>query len=465
MMADPALLTATEQARLIRKGKLSPVELLEAAFARIGLLNDRLGAFITVMNEQATADAQRAETAVARKASLGLLHGVPIALKDNYETKGVRTTAGSRVFEDNVPDRDATVVERLREAGAVIIGKTHLNEFALGPVVLGEVRNPWGLDRSPGGSSCGSGVAVAASMCPIAMGHDTGGSTRIPAALCGVVGLKQTYGRVSRHGVLPLAWSLDHPGPLTRSVEDAALTLAAIADYDPKDPTSSRAKVSSYVRALRGGVKGLRLGIPRELFFDLVDPEVKQAVNDGVKLLQGLVASVREVSVPLVTEVEEFGQVIMRTEAVAIHEDAMAQSPEKYGQAFLAQLRARKFTLATDYIKAQRLRRVLRCQFLDALTKVDVIVTPTTAIPAPPLDQSSYAIQGKPVTPSYALGAFTRPFNQTGMPAITVPCGFTSDGLPIGLQVAGRPFGEGTVLRVAYTFERHTEWHKRRPQL
>lgn len=464
-MTDLAQLTATEQAALIRRRKASPMEVLEATLARIHSLNARLNSFITLMEDEARGAARRAEEALQDGSPLGPLHGVPVALKDNFETKGVRTTAGSRVLEDHVPDHDATVVRRLREAGAIIVGKTHLSEFACAPTVFGDMRNPWNLERLAGVSSGGSAAAVAASLCPIATGHDTGGSIRIPASFSGVVGLKGTYGRVSRYGVLPFAWSFDTAGPLTRTVEDSALTLSVIAGHDPKDPTSSKVRVPNYVRALRGGIKGLRIGLPKEWFFDVVDAEVEQGVRDGVRAMEGLGASTRQVSVPMVTDCLEIGNSIHWAEAAAYHEEDMQRCPEKYGPFLLLRLHAGRLISAPDYVKAQRLRRVLRGQFLEALAEVDVIVTPTTPIVAPLLNQTSYAINGKPVPVMNALAAFTLPFNETGLPALSVPCGFTREGLPIGMQIIGKPFDEPTVLRVGHTFQRHTDWHKRRPSL
>lgn len=464
-MTDLALMTAIEQARLIRTGKASAAEVIEATLNRVQSLNSKLNAFITVLEKEARAEARQADAAVRRGGPLGPLHGVPVALKDNFETKGVRTTGGSRVLEDNSPDHDAAVVERLRGAGAIIVGKTHLGEFAMAPNAFGETRNPWNLERSPGASSSGSGAAVAASLCPIAMGHDTGGSIRIPASFCGVVGVKGTYSRVSRYGVLPADWSFDNAGPLTRTVEDAALTLGVIAGYDQRDPTSSKRKVPSYVRALRGGVKGVRIGLAKEWFFDVVDTQVKQGVLDAVRVLEGLGAVAREVSVPLVTRSPEIGYTIQWAEIAAYHEEDMQRCPEKYGPGLIKSLRAGSLIPATDYIKAQRLRRVQRGQFLQVLSEVDVLVSPTTPIVAPLLTETQPKINGKPAPAvyAYALAAFTFPFNQTGLPAVSLPCGFTREGLPIGMQVVGRPFEEGTALRVAHTFEGETEWHKRRP--
>ncbi len=464
-MPNPATLSAAQQARLVRRRKLSAVELVTATLDRIERLNPVLNAFITVTASQALREARLADRALAKGQEPRPLHGVPVALKDNYETAGVRTTAGSRVFLENVPSEDAEVVARLRRAGAIIVGKTHLSEFARGPMAFGDVRNPWGLDRTPGGSSAGSGAAIGARMIAVAMGHDTGGSTRIPAALCGGVGLKETFGRVSRRGIMPLEWSMDNPGPITRTVEDAALVLSAIAGRDIRDPGSSDRPAHDYRRGLRGGVRGLRLGLPREWFFDVVDSEVKRAVMEAVRLFEGLGADTREVSMPSVRHTEEIGDHIVFGGAISYHEGTMASSADKYGPSFLAQLRARRFMSAADYVTAQRLRRLMRAEFLEALKDIDLIITPTTPQPAPQLGQAAFSIEGRPVSSFYSLAAFTRPFSLTGLPAMTLPCGFSRAGLPVGLQLAGRPFDEATVLRAGHAYQRHTAWHTRRPRL
>ena len=466
-MSDLASLTATEQATLIRTGRASAVDVMEATLSRISSLNNELNAFITVRSDGAMAEARLAQKAVRRGSRLGPLHGVPIAVKDNFETAGILTTAGSRVLEGNVPKEDATVVRRLRDAGAIVVGKTHLSEFAGGPTAFGDMRNPWDLSRMAGVSSGGSTAAVAASICPIGIGTDTGGSIRIPASFSGIVGVKPTYGRVSRWGAFPFNWSFDAVGPLTRTVRDAALTLGVISGYDPRDPTSSKISVPNYMRALSGGVKGLRIGLTREWFFDVVDSEVKSNVLQAVRVLQSLGALTRKVSVPLVTNSLEIGYTIQFAEASAYHQDWVDECPERYTDGSLQNRLLGRLIPATDYIKAQRLRRVLRDQFLKAFEDIDIMITPTTAIAAPLNSEMSYKINGKPEPAlyAYALAAFTFPFNQTGMPAVSVPCGFTKKGLPVGMQLIGRPFEDGTVLRVAHTYEQATEWHKARPPL
>jgi Asp-tRNA(Asn)/Glu-tRNA(Gln) amidotransferase A subunit family amidase len=463
-VTDPAELNATTQARLIREGRLSAVELVDATLGRVAKFNPTLNAFITVMGEQALADARAADEVIRKKGPNGPLHGVPIALKDNIETAGIKTTGGSRLLEDYQPTRDATVVRKLREAGAIIIGKTHLSELGLGPQIFGDVHNPWNTRHTAGYSSSGSGSAVAGSLCPVALGHDTGGSIRIPSAFCGLVGLKATYGRVSRYGVLPLNWSFDHIGPMARSVADAALVLTAIAGHDPADASSSTNLVPDFDVAV-SDLKGLRIGIPQEMFFDDVDPEIERAVWASIEILKSLGAVTREISTPMVRHTLDIGNIIQGAEATAYHEEAVARYPEKFHPFMLERLEGGHQILATDYIKAQRLRKVLHAEFVDVLRTVDVIITPTTRITAPEINQTAYTVKGKNIDLAYAVACFTFPFNQTGLPAINMPCGFSNLGLPIGMQIVGRHFDEASILKVAAAYEGATEWHKRRPVL
>ncbi len=466
-----AHLPASRLGPLIESRQVSPVEVVDAVLNRIGRFNDTLNSYLTVMETEALQSACRLGKLVQSGTYLGPLHGIPIALKDNIKTRGTPTTAGSRVLQDYVPDEDATIVARLRDAGAVIIGKTNLSEFAGGPSVFGDMKNPWNLEYLTGASSGGSGSAVAASLATAAMGHDTGGSVRLPAAWSGVVGLRQTYGRVSRHGVLPHNWDGDVVGPITKTVEDAAHVLRVLAGPDPKDPTAVDVHVPDYAAGLAGGISGLRLGIPREWFFDVVDPEIKVAVQEGIKVLEGLGALVEEVSIPHAIYILEMGLTIQIAQMSAVHEKTLKETPEKYGPMLLLILQAGKLITAADYLKAQRLRALLREDLRRAFTRVDVVVTPTTpALPtllaaiARPLEYRNM-IDGKGVEWSYATGGFTWPFSMTGTPAISVPCGFSSLGLPIGMQIAGRAFDETTVFRVAHAYEVHTDWHTKEPPL
>ena len=448
---------------MIRHRKLSPVELTEACLERVGRVDARLNAFITVAREEALRAAQQAANAITKGSYKGPLHGVPLALKDLFATAGLRTTAGSKIMADHLPAEDAEATARLKAAGAVILGKLNMHEFAFGATGVnphyGPVRNPWDTARMSGGSSSGSGAAVAAGECPAALGTDTGGSVRIPASLCGVVGLKPTYGRVSRRGVVPLSWALDHVGPLTRTVEDAAIVLGAIAGRDPLDGSSSDEPVPDYRRGLKGGLRGLRVGVPREHFFENVEAEALEALREAIGVLGKLGAEVQEVSLPHIAEAGEAVTAIILPEALAYHQRWLEERPQDYGDDVRQRLELGVGFLAVHYVQAQRLRELIVQEWRrEAFEKVDLLATPTTPIPAPGIEESE-------LQTTMTLVRFTSPFNLTGMPAISLPCGFTTGGLPIGLQLAGRWFDEGTVLRAAHAYEQATEWHKRAPPL
>ena len=464
-----ALLPLSQLAPLIRKKDLSPVELLEAVLARIERFDSQLNSYITVLADSARAEARQAEKEILNGHYRGPLHGIPVSIKDLFATRGARTTCGSKVLTDWVPDYDATAVARWREAGAILVGKTNMHEFAYGVTNnnphYGPVRNPWDLERVPGGSSGGSGAAVAASLCTASLGSDTGGSIRIPSAVCGVVGIKPTYGRVSRYGAIPLAWSIDHVGPLAKSVEDAALLLAVLAGPDPKDATGSDRPVPDYTQGLSGEVGGVRLGIPEQYFFEHVDPEILTAVQQAIRSLEQLGASAQPVSLPHLENCAAMEAHITLAEATSYHEPHMRTRIDDYGDGVRIDLEAGRYLLATDYVKSQRARALLLEVFGRAFEQVDVIVSPT--LPAfPPLIGELYVQSGD--LREHVIDAFLRfsiPYNLTGLPAISVPCGFSSSGLPIGLQIAGRAFDEPTVLRVAHAYEAHTEWHLRKPPL
>ncbi len=464
-------LTISELAALIGTRQVSPVEVTEAYLERIDEVEERVNAFITMMTDEALEAARRAEQAIQAGQYLGPLHGVPIGLKDLFYTRGVRTTAGSQVkrWAEFVPKEDATVVARLRQAGAIILGKLNLHEFAAGATSYnphyGPCRNPWDLSRITGGSSGGSGAAVAAGLCAAAMGTDTGGSVRIPAALCGVVGLKPTYGRVSRHGIVPLAWSLDHAGPLTRSVRDAALVLNAIAGHDPRDPASAQVDVPDFTRHLDEGVRGLRVGVPREFFLDSAAREVRQAVERAIAVLAGLGAAVEEVSLPSARMVPLFHSVISMSEAATYHEEVIRYYANELTPNVRQRFETGAMLPAVHYIRAQRARALVRQEMASVLEQVDVLATPAAPITAPEIGQETVTTDHGEEPVLTLLSRFTSPFNDAGNPACTVPCGFDGTGLPIGLQVAGRAFDEATVLRVAHAYEQATEWHSRRPAL
>lgn len=452
----------SEFAPRLRRGEISPVEITRDCLARIEKLNPSLNAFITVMSESALVEARSAEAEIGRGEWRGALHGIPVALKDLIDTAGVRTTAASGLYKDRVPGEDAEVVQRLREAGAVIIGKNNLHECAYGGSSLisyfGEVHNPWDVGRIAGGSSGGSAAAVAAGLAYAAIGTDTAGSIREPAALCGCVGIKPTYGRVSGRGVIPLSLSLDHIGPLAATVEDAAIVLQAVAGYDSRDITSVDVPVADYVSAVREGVKGIRVGVPRDYFFDDLDVDVAAAMEHALEGLQSLGAELKDVHLDVPTD-----RRLQMAEAYAFHAENVAKSPELYLPDTVRRIRAGEDASASEYIQRRREQDEARRNIRAAFEDVDVLVTPTIPMPAPAIaDLKADPDALRPA--ELKLLRNTRPFNVWGLPAISVPCGFTQSGLPIGMQIAGPHWREDLVLQVAYAYERATAWHKRRPR-
>jgi aspartyl-tRNA(Asn)/glutamyl-tRNA(Gln) amidotransferase subunit A len=452
--------TIEQLAGPLQRAELSPVELVEASLARIERLDGRLGVFITVTAEQARGEAREAEREIARGEYRGPMHGVPVSLKDLYDTAGVRTTCGSRILADNVPSEDAAVVRRLREAGAIVIGKTNLQEFAAGPTghnpIYGVTRNPWNADRLPGGSSSGSGVAVAIGMGCASLGSDSGGSVRIPAALCGVVGLKPTYGLVSRVGIFPLAHSLDHAGPLTRSVRDAAYVLEAIAGHDPRDPTSVDRPLAWHSSELEGQVAGRRGGVLEESL-DGVASDVRAVFDTAVDDLRRIGLKVQSVSVPQARHVAGASTAILYAESGTVHQRWLAERPDDYGQDVRTRLELGALLPAVHYLKAQQARSAIMAAFEPIWSAYEVLLTPTTPVVAPPIADAL-----KPEVRSQ-LVANTRLFNLLGTPACSIPCGFTPGGLPVGLTVAGRAFDEATVLEMSLAFEQATGWKERHP--
>ena len=456
-------LTIAQAAGLLRDRKLSPVELTRAFLDRIKAVDGTLEAYITVLADEALGAARQAEAEIARGEHRGPLHGIPIALKDLYDTAGVRTTASSRVMADRVPDEDATTVARLKAGGMILVGKLAMHEFALsGPdptCGFAVAKNPWDLDHVTGGSSSGSGAAVAAGLCMGSLGSCTGGSIRHPASHCGIVGLKPTYGRVSRYGVVPLSWTLDHCGPMTWTVEDAATMLQAIAGHDPRDPTSSREPVPDYSAALREDIKGLRVGVPRHYFFSddpSISREVLSTVEQALKELEGLGARIEDVEVPSLGYAAAAQPVIMLGEAFAYHERNLKARPQDFGEMPKLRFRVGGLFTTSDYVQAQRVRKVLKREFAEVLQRVDVIASPTMSQPAP-------AVKDADVMTLARFPSFTSCYNMSGLPAISVPCGFTPAGLPVGLQIASRPFDEPTVLRAAYTSQQRVRIFERRP--
>jgi aspartyl-tRNA(Asn)/glutamyl-tRNA(Gln) amidotransferase subunit A len=455
--------------RMIATKQVSPVEVVRAHLDRIAAVDSKLRAFITVCAESALESARAAEADLMAGRVLGRLHGVPWAPKDLYSTRGVRTTGGSKILADWVPSEDSTVVARLARAGTILLGKLNMHEFAYGPEGLnahyGDARNPWSADahRITGGSSSGSGAAVAAGLAPGSLGSDTGGSIRIPASLCGITGLKPTYGRVSRAGVLPLAWSMDHVGPMTRSARDCALMLSVIAGYDPADPTTSVLPVPDYGAALTGDVKGLRVGLLRAHFTDPAAADVRAAVEASAKQLEQAGAVVDEVNLTQVIHVATGSAAIVASEALAYHAPWMRSRPQDYQPDVRERLRLGAFVNGAHYVRAQQIRALVTREVDEALARRDVLLAPATPLVAPVLGEREAALGDGPSDVRAALLRCTRPFNFSGHPACAAPCGFTPGGLPIGLQIVGRPFDEATVLRVVDAYQRMTDWHTRRP--
>jgi aspartyl-tRNA(Asn)/glutamyl-tRNA(Gln) amidotransferase subunit A len=470
-MADLTYASATELARLIAGKHVSPVEVVRAHLERITSLDGSLRSFITVTGDAALAAAREAEAAVTGGRPLGPLHGVPLGLKDLYDTAGVLTTGGSKILAQRVPTTDATVVRRLREAGMIVLGKLNMVEFAYGPEGrnphYGHARNPWDAakHRMAGGSSSGSGVAVAAGLVPVALGSDTGGSIRIPCSLCGLTGIKPTYGRVSRAGVLPLSWSMDHVGPMTRNAADSALALGAMAGYDAADPTTSVLPVPDYMAALTGDVRGVRVGLLRSYFLDGAAPDVRSAVETAARALEKAGAIVDEVALPGVRHVAAGALAVVATEAMAYHAAFLRTRKGDYDPDVSTRLMAGAFVTGVHYVRGQQVRALIRREVDDALARRDVLLAPATPITAPGIDERQTTLGDGPSDIRSALIRLTRPFNFSGHPACSLPCGFSGEGLPIGMQIVGRPFDEATVLRVADAYQRLTDWHARRPVL
>jgi aspartyl-tRNA(Asn)/glutamyl-tRNA(Gln) amidotransferase subunit A len=466
---DLTALSIAEAGALIVRRQVSPVELTDAYLAQLERQNPLLNAYVTVTGDAAREEARAAEREIGSGTYRGPLHGIPIALKDLYDTKGIRTAAGSKILWDRVPDEDSAVTTLLRAAGAISLGKTNTHEFAYGVTTnnphFGATRNPWNPDCIPGGSSGGSGAAVAAGMAAMAMGSDTGGSIRIPAALCGTVGLKATHGRVSTAGVIPLSWTLDHAGPLTRTVEDAALVLNAIAGYDPNDAMTVPMPVDDYTRDLAAGVRGLRLGVPRAGFFEAIDPEVARAVEEAVGVYRTLGATVEDMDGTALWNARQAVSDIMLADARHYHAAWLRDRPEEYGEDVRDRLMRRTDMSADEFIAAMRVRAAVTVETARLMTRYDGLLLPTTRIPAPPIAGQTIIIDGQEVFAPNILTSNTNPFNLPGMPALSLPCGFTAAGLPIGLQVVTRRWDEVTALRIAAAYERATNWHTRRPAM
>jgi aspartyl-tRNA(Asn)/glutamyl-tRNA(Gln) amidotransferase subunit A len=464
---DAAGLTLAEASRRIRTGTVSPTQLTEACLQRIRTYNPKVNAWITVMREQALAQAKVLGDEQRAGRIRGPLHGIPIGIKDNIDTAGVRTTAASAVFEDRVPLEDSEVVRRLRAAGAVLIGKCNLHEFAQGGTsaisFFGPVRNPWKLERNAGGSSGGSAAAVAVNCCYAALGTDTGGSIRTPASYCGVVGFKPTYGRVSIRGIIPLVWSLDHCGPLARTVEDAAMLLQQVAGYDPGDLASVERAVPDYMSAIGAQVSHFRLGLPPR-FYDTLDDDVTRAVDEALTLLNKITRGSREVALPSLVDAGVGSSTgALGAEAYAYHEPNITRNRSGYQPQTLRLFEGGAQIKASEYVRTWRELQLIRRTVDDVFHSVDLLVTPTRRRTPRTVDaEIKRASSEKPLSPDPEN---TRPFNAYGLPTISIPCGFSKDGLPIGLQISGPHFAEINVLALAHAYEQATEWHKRVPPL
>ena len=473
-MPNEALLdlTISELAPRIASREVSPVEVTEAALARADRLQPKLNSFITLLHERALARARELESELASGKYRGPLHGIPIGIKDNIATRGIRTTVGSLVLSDNVPEDDARVVTLCEEAGAIVLGKENLEEFAAGATSnnphYGAVHNPWGLDHIPGGSSGGGGANVAAGVTFASLGTDLGGSVRLPGTFCGVVGLKQTFGRVSQRGLLVTSFNGDHIGPMTRSVSDSALVLQAIAGYDPLDPSTVPVPVPDYLEKLGRDLSGLKAGVPSNYFFDLIDPEVESSVRNAIFALQELGVEVREVNLPSMEYVGALRAASL-ADGVVTHEPYLTNDREKYGPDVVNRTIAGQFVLGRDYSKALKVQRLIKEEYARVLQDVDFLVTPTAPVAAPRIDATHITIQGETHRVrgpgSGVISRNTSPMNGNGLPAITVPCGFSGNGLPIGIQFIGRPFNEGLLFQVAAGYERVSPSNGVRPQV
>lgn len=457
--SDLTEFSIAQAARLIRSGELSPVDLVQAYLERINVLDQRLNSFITVTGEQALNRAKILEDELRSGHWRGPLHGIPIALKDNIDTAGVRTTAASAVFADRIPNESAEVVNRLRNAGAIIVGKLNMHEFAFGATSaithFNPVHNPWALDRIPGGSSGGSASAVAARLCAGALGTDTGGSIRIPAAHCGVVGLKATYGLTSIRGIIPLSGSLDHVGPMCRTVGDAALMLQAMAGYDPLDMASIETQIPQYFTALQRRTTALRIGIPR-VFYEEVDVQILDAVERAHDVLRRLTAGMEDVELPPGPDI-----LLTFSEAFEYHAGLIDEKREMYQASTLQRILRGADYPVSDYVRAKFQLELTRNTIARAFENVDLLITPTV-VQLPVTIEDALKVDPMAVAPNIRN---TLPFNLYGIPSISIPCGFSREGLPIGLQISGPPLGEIDVLALAHAYEQATDWHKRMPPL
>ena len=462
-------LTIAELASRLSSKQLSPVELAEASLRRAEATEPTLNSFITLTGDRAIAAAKQAESEIVAGNYKGPLHGIPFVTKDLFWTQGVWTTSGSEADEEFVPGEDSTVVRLLQEAGAYSLGKTNMSEWAFSitgyNTHFGWPNNPWGLDRMPAGSSSGTASSVTAGVAPMGLGTDTGGSIRSPASFCGLTGLKPTYGLVSRYGVTPLSWSLDHAGPLAHTAEDVALTMNVLAAHDPKDPFSARRPVVDFAQGLNDGVAGLRIGVPLEYVWDVLDSPVETSVREAIAELGRLGATIVEVSLPELEWASHMGGTITVTEAAAYHGDRIRRDGDRYDQRTRRRIESGMFISAATYHQAQRVRAMVGVGLARVFHDVDLIATPTMPTAALPQEiaLTTVEIGGKAYPTSAAMTRLTQVFNVNGHPALSAPCGFSHENLPIGLQLVGRPFEDALVLQAAHAYQQATDWHTRRP--
>lgn len=466
-------LSALELARLVAARAVSPVELIDAVYRAMDVAEPAWHCFVARTEATARAEARAAEREIAAGHYRGPLHGIPIAVKDNIAVADTVTAAGARFLAEYHPPEDATAVQRLRAAGAIVVGKTNLSELALSSTTInphfGTTRNPWAPDRVAGGSSGGSAAAVVGRVVPLALGTDTLGSIRMPASLCGIVGLKPTHGRVSNRGIVaPTNLALDHVGPLARTVADAAAVLEVLAGHDPRDPTSIDRPVPAYREAAAAGLHDVRIGVPTNYYFDLVDPDVERAVRAACAELAWLGATLVEVAIPDLEELMH-ARIALQAEGLAYHRPHLRAHPEQYSPELRRRLYAMHFLLARDYARANRVRRLVAERFARVFAEVDVLATPTTGVVAFPIGARTVRVrdaragQDVDALAELFLLRLTSPHNFTGQPAITLPAGISAEGLPIGLQLVGRPFDEARLLAIASAYEAATSWHTRRP--
>lgn len=455
--------TCQQIATSVRQGQQSAWEVAAASLARAERLQGRYRSFITLTPELARRQAAEVQSRLKKGESLPLA-GVPFAVKDLMHVNGYPTTCGSKVLRNHASQTDAQVVTRLVQAGAVLIGKLNMHEFAFGfsgeNPHFGDCQNPWDATRMPGGSSSGSGTAVATGICPLTLGSDTGGSIRMPSAVCNLVGLKPTYGRVSRSGVLPLSWSMDHVGPMARTAEEVSLALRVMAGHDPEDDSSSTRPVPDYVGELQGSLKGVRLGVQHAWFSENLEPVVAAAYTTALEKLKSLGALIVEVHLPYLSEIVGAHRAILFSEASSYHRPLLEKQSGDYGDAIRPLLQAGLFLTAVEYLDAQRMRRQVRAEWKKVFNQIDALATPTLPLLAPKWGQQVAALPGGEKPLVRAVLDFTSPFNLSGHPALSVPCGF-GDGQPVGLQLVGRPFAEATLLRIAHQYQRDTTWHQR----